>query len=163
MKRFLSPLILGATLLTAVPASAQTIGPFRWQLAPYGSVLHLTITPQGNIFLLNGFEAQCGGNLSLPVSGVAVPQADGTVFLGLTSITENGSGLHTRAYVNLSTLNGSWSDNAGNSNQSFVFNPGDTCPGGPRTGPIVPNPSDAQGSMPAELESRAPFTAAEKN
>ena len=104
MKRFLSPLILGATFLTAAPASAQNLGTFRWQLAPYGSVLHLTITQQGSIFLLNGFEAQCGGNLSLPVSGVAVPQANETVFLGLTSINENGSGIHTRAYVNLSTL-----------------------------------------------------------
>lgn len=150
MKRFLFPLILGATLLTAAPASAQGLGTFQWQLAPYGSVMHLTVTQQGGIFLLNGFEAQCGGNLSLPVSGVAVPQANGTVFLGLTSITENGSGLHTRAYVNLSTLNGSWSDNAGNSNQSFVFNPRTTCPGGPRTGPTVPDPSEAQGSMQAE-------------
>ena len=164
MKRFLSPLILGAILLTAAPASAQNLGTFRWQLAPYGSVLHLTITQQGGIFLLNGFEAQCGGNLSLPVSGVAVPQANETVFLGLTSINENGSGIHTRAYVNLSDLNGSWSDNAGNSNQSFVFNPGTTCPGGPRTGPTAPDtPSDAQGSMQAERESRARSTAAEKN
>ncbi len=72
------------------------------------------------------------------------------LFLGLTSITENGSGLHTRAYVNLSGFNGSWSDNAGNSNQSLVFNPGTTCPRGPRTGPTVPVTSDAQGSMQAE-------------
>jgi hypothetical protein len=162
MTRFLSPLILGAMLVTAAPAGAQTIGTFRWQLAPYGSVVHLTVTQQGSIFLLHGFEAQCGGNLSLPVSGVAVPQANGDVFLGFTSINENGRGIHTRAFVNLTTFNGSWSDNAGNSNQSFRFNPGTTCPGGPRTGPVVPDiaPS-AQAGMQAEQARRRAQAASE--
>ncbi len=139
MKRFLSPLILSAILFAAVPASAQTIGPFQWNLAPYGSVLHLSFTPQGSLFLIAGFEAQCGGNLSLPVSGVAVPQESGQIFFGLTSINENGRGIHTRAYINTSNFNGSWSDNAGNSDRTFTFNPGTTCPGGPRTGPTNPD------------------------
>lgn len=139
MKRLFSSLILAALVFAAAPASAQTIGTFRWQLAPYGSVVNITVTQQGSIFLLAGFEEQCGGNLSLPLSGVAVPQASGQVFLGFTSINENGRGLHTRAYVNLSNFNGEWSDNAGNSSQPFVFNPGTTCPGGPRTGPVSPD------------------------
>lgn len=140
MKRLLFSFVLGAVLFAAAaPAGAQTIGTFRWQLAPTGSVLNLTVTQQGSIYLLSGFEAQCGGNLSLPVSGVGVVQANGQVFLGLTSINENGRGIHTRAYVNLTTFNGSWSDNTGYSNQSFVFNPGVTCPGGPRTGPSAPD------------------------
>lgn len=139
MKRLVGSLILAALVFVAAPAGAQTIGTFRWQLQPYGSVVNITVTQQGQIFLLAGFEAQCGGNLSLPVSGVAVPQANGQVFLGFTSITENGQGLHTRAYVNLSNFNGTWSDNAANSNQQFLFNPGETCPGGPRTGPVSPD------------------------
>lgn len=139
MKRVVYALVLSAILFAAAPAGAQTIGEFRWNLAPYGSVLRLTVTQQGNIFLLAGVEEQCGGNLSLPVTGVAVPQASGQIFLGLTSINENGRGIHTRAYVNTSNFNGSWSDNAGNTNQSFVFNPGPTCPGGPRTGPTAPD------------------------
>lgn len=139
IRRSLFSLVFVAMLTAAAPASAQTIGTFRWQLHPYGSVVNLTVVQQGSIFLLSGFEAQCGGNLSLPVSGVAVPQASGQVFLGFTSINENGRGLHTRALVNLTDFNGSWSDNANNTNQSFVFNPGETCPGGPRTGPTSPD------------------------
>jgi len=139
MTRFLSPILLAAFLFAAVPASAQDIGTFRWQLQPYGSVVQLTVTQKGDHFLLSGFEAQCGGNRSLPVSGVAVLQDNGQVFLGFTSINEQGRGLHTSAFVNLTDLSGSWSDNAGNSAQNFLFNPGVTCPGGPRTGPNSPD------------------------
>jgi hypothetical protein len=103
-------------------------------------VLQISVTQQGGIYLLAGIELQCGGNASLPVSGVAVPQANGAVILGLTTINENGRGIHTRATVNTSDFNGSYSDNAGNTNQPFVFNPGDPCPLGPRTGPITPDP-----------------------
>ena len=106
--------------------------------------MNITVTQRGSVYELIGFETQCGGNLSLPVSGVGVLQANGQVFLGLTSINEQGRGLHTRAYVNPTTFSGTWSDNAGNTNQNFVFNPGTTCPGGPRTGPSSPDePSPA--------------------
>ncbi len=146
MQRFITSVAFGLVLLAAAPASAQSLGTFRWQLQPYGSVLHLNVVQQGSIYLLNGFEAQCGGNASLPVSGVAVPQANGSVILGVTTINEQGRGLHTRATVNLTDFNGSWSDNAGNSNQTLLFNPGTTCPGGPRTGPISPDAPPGAGA-----------------
>lgn len=132
-------LIVSAAL--AAPAQAQTLGTFRWRLAPYGSVLALTVTQRGSVYELIGFEAQCGGNLSLPVNGVGVVQADGRVFLGLTSITVDGRGLHTRALINTSDFSGFWSDNAGNTSQPFEFNPPPTCqpPLGPRTGPSSPD------------------------
>jgi hypothetical protein len=159
-----SPVVLLA-LLAAVPAQAQSLGTFRWQLQPYGSVLNLTVTQEGSLYSLKGFEAQCGGNLSLPVYGVAIVQANGTVFLGLTSINEQGRGLHTRAFISITNnFNGTWSDNAGNTNQNFVFNPGTTCPGGPRTGPTSPDeqPSGVAG-LQAELEQlRARLSAIEK-
>ena len=138
-------LILSVLVLSATPALAQSLGTFRWQVQPYGSVLQISVTQQGGIFLLDGIELQCGGNASLPVNGVAVPQTNGSVILGLTTINENGRGIHTRATINTSDFNGFYSDNAGNTNQPFVFNPGVTCPGGPRTGPTSPdaNPSDA--------------------
>ena len=147
MKPIVATLLIVTAALVAAPASAQNLGTFRWQLQPYGSVLNLTVVQQGSVYLLDGFEAQCGGNASLPVSGVAVPQANGTVMIGVTSINEQGRGLHTRATINTSDFNGTWSDNAGNTNQTFRFNPGVTCPGGPRTGPTSPdqfsNDSDA--------------------
>lgn len=147
-------------LTLAAPAAAQSLGTFRWQLQPYGSVLTMNVTQQGSIYLLNGFEAQCS-NPSLPAWGVAVPQPNGTVLIGVTTITEQGNGLHTRASISMQDFSGGWVDNA-NSSGAFVFNPGNTCPGGPRVSPIVPEPSavswmDAAGSgsldtVRAELE-----------
>jgi hypothetical protein len=139
--RHIAAFALATLLLSTAAADAQTIGTFRWQLRPYGSVVNITITQVGSVFELQGFETQCGGNLSLPLTGLAVPQNNGTIFLGFTSINENGGGLHTRAYVTLANLTGTWADNAGNFNQQFFFNPGVTCPGGPRPGPLS---SDAE-------------------
>jgi hypothetical protein len=135
---FCAALVLSLLGLAAPSASAQSLGTFRWQLQPYGSVLNLNVTQQGAIYTLDGFESQCGGNASLPVSGIAVPQANGSVILGVTTINEQGHGLHTRATINLTDFSGTWSDNANNTNQTLRFNPGETCPGGPRTGPTVP-------------------------
>lgn len=123
--------------LSTTSAWAQTIGTFRWQLLPFGSVLTLTVTQQGSIYLVNGFEVQCS-NPSLPVSGVAVPQANGSVLMGLTTITEQGNGLHTRLGLSPVDFSGSWIDNA-NSSGTLRFNPPDPCPSGPRVGPTEPD------------------------
>jgi hypothetical protein len=141
MKLRLLSLVLIAAFAFAVPAGAQSLGTFRWQLQPFGSVLNLNVVQQGSIYLLNGFEAQCD-NPSLPAWGVAVPQANGSVFIGVTSITSGGHGLHTRAFINLTDFSGGWSDNA-NQSGTFAFNPGVTCPGGPRIDPIVPDQAAA--------------------
>jgi hypothetical protein len=114
------------------------LGTFRWQVQPFGSVLHLTVTQQGSVYLLNGFEAQCGGNPSLPAWGVAVLQENSTVLIGLTTIMAEGYGLHTRATISMSTFSGTWIDNA-NQSGTFRFNPGQTCPGGPRITPLHPD------------------------
>lgn len=139
MKHHLIAFVAVILVASAVPAGAQSLGVFRWQLEPYGSVLNLNVTPQGSIYLLNGFEAQCS-NPSLPAWGIAVPQANGTILIGLTTITEQGNGLHTRASISLSDFSGGWSDNA-NSTGSLAFNPPDPCPSGPRVGPIEPDPA----------------------
>lgn len=138
MKRHVVLFALVTLFACAVPASAQSLGTFRWQLQPFGSVLNLNVVQQGTIYLLNGFEAQCGGNPSLPAWGVAVPQANGSVFIGVTTITNAGHGLHTRAFINLTDFSGGWADNA-NQSGTFAFNPGTTCPGSPRIDPIVPD------------------------
>jgi hypothetical protein len=139
MTRRLVPLALVSFFAFAAPAGSQSLGMFRWQLRPFGSVLNLNVTQQGSVYLLNGFESQCS-NPSLPAWGVAVPQPNGSILIGVTTITEQGNGLHTRASISPSDFSGGWSDNA-NSFGSFVFNPGDTCPGGPRIGPIEPEPA----------------------
>lgn len=130
-------LVAVVAALWAVPAQAQVIGTFQWQLQPYGSVLHLTITQVGSLFRLEGLEAQCGGNASLPATGLAVPQANGDLLLGVTTINERGKGLHTMARITAGLgFSGFYSDNAGNTNQPFTLNPGTTCPGGPRIDPL---------------------------
>ena len=137
--RSISAFVLAAVFAVAAPsaAHAQLLGTFNWQLQPLGSVLNLTITQKGSIYSVEGFETQCGGNLSLPLTGVGIPQANGTIFFGLTSINETGSGLHTRAYISSSNaFNGTWADNTGYYNQPFVFRSSGApvCPGGLRTG-----------------------------
>lgn len=157
-------LVLAASALVPSVSSAQSLGTFRWQLQPYGSVLTLNVTQQQNgVYTLDGFEGQCGGNASLPASGTAVVQPNGDVMLGVTTITIQGRGLHTRATINTSNYNGFWSDNANNVSQPLLFNPGNTCPGGPRTGPTSPDPApvgDATAALLAQIaELRAQIAA----
>lgn len=142
--RSMSAFVLAALAFVAAPstAHAQVIGTFNFQLQPLGSVLNLTLTQKGPFYVVEGFEAQCGGNLSLPVTGIGVPQANGLIFFGLTSINETGSGLHTRAYVNPGNLAASrWADNTGYFNQVFalVGSGAPVCPGGLRTGAGTPD------------------------
>lgn len=144
---FLAVLLWGAAAATA---SAQNLGTFSWQLKPYGSVVTMTIIQEGAMYRVTGFEAQCGGNPSLPLTGSIVPQGNGQLLLGFTTITINGHGLHTRATINpASNFDGSYSDNAGDTGQTLTFRGGNqapVCPGGPRTeppSPGVPNPGAA--------------------
>lgn len=159
MTRVFRILACCAIVLTATAASAQSLGSFSWQLQPYGSVLTLNVVQQGSIYLLDGFESQCGGNATLPASGIAVPQANGQVILGVTTINEQGRGLHTRATINTTDFNGTWSDNANNTNQTFRFSPGTTCPGGPRTSPTSPDPVTSDGALQSLLDEIAALRA----
>lgn len=157
MKRFLFPLFVCSWLFVAAPADAQTtLGTFRWNLAPFCNVLNLTVTQQGNAFSLTGFEEQCGGNPSLPVFGTAILQADGAIWIGVTTIGPLGRTVHTQATLN-ATISGTWEDSA-ISEGTFVFSP-TSVSGGPR--PIV-LPLDRVGvagrqgtaSLPGEISKR---------
>ncbi|MDH4067226.1 MAG: hypothetical protein OEW19_22725, partial [Acidobacteriota bacterium] len=86
MKRCLFPFVLLVVLLVAAPAGAQSLGTFRWRLANFCSVLNLTVVQYGGVYSLIGYEEQCGGNPRLPVYGTAMLQADGTIWMGLTTI-----------------------------------------------------------------------------
>lgn len=139
MKRCVYSLVLIAVLAWTTPAEAQSLGTFRWRLASFCSVLNLTVIQYGGVYSLIGYEEQCGGNPRLPVYGTAMLQADGTIWMGLTTIFDFGNGLHTRVTLN-SSLSGTWRDNA-NQSGTLVFNPGaGPFLGGPRITPIVPDP-----------------------
>ena len=137
MKRFLFACTLAAVLFAAAPANAQSLGTFRWRLADFCSVVNVNVIQQGAFYQLIGYEEQCGGNPRLPVYGSAMLQADGTIWLGFTTIFPFGDGLHTQVTLN-SSLSGFWRDNA-NQSGAFTLNPGaGPFLGGPRINPVHP-------------------------
>ncbi len=123
-------LILVAAL-TVSDAAAQPLGTFRWQLNPFCNVLTVNVTQLGGVFTLDGFDDLCGADTRGSVTGMAVPNQDGSIGLGLTLVlTPGATPLHIRATVSLATVSGTWVDSAGNSG-AFVFNPS-IAPGSPR-------------------------------
>lgn len=123
--RILTSLFVAVVALSlgASVASAQVLGTFRWRTEPYCNVLNLTVTQSGNVFTLDGFDEPCGGNPRLPVHGVAVPQTNGTITLGLSIINvPGGAPVNIEAGINLPTASGTWRDSAGQSGP-FTLNP----------------------------------------
>lgn len=147
---FASIVVVVATVVltgVAATASAQAIGSFRWRAEPYCNVFDLTVTQNGGVFMLNGFEEPCGGNPRLPVQGIAVLQVNGSVTLGLTVISiPGGSPVNLEAEISVSTISGTWRDGAGRSGP-FAFNPSGTS-GSPRPLTLLagpPGPTGPQG------------------
>jgi hypothetical protein len=128
-----------AVSAAASPADAQTLGQFRWQLQPYCNVVTVTVTQMGAVYTLDGFDDQCGAGQRAPLVGLATPNPDGTIGLGLQIVTvPGGHGVNVDARITLAGLGGPWSDSAGNSG-TFVFN--GQAAGSPRpavTGVVLP-------------------------
>lgn len=152
-------LVIAASLLCGdATTSAQTIGTFRWQLRPYCNVLTLTVTQQGSVYTLVGFDDQCGARTRAAVTGAAFLNPDGTIGLGLAVTTTPGATpLHVDATVALATVSGSWRDSGGNTG-AFVLTPGSPVPGGPRpvpSGGIPPGAITAAQLAPGAINSAA--------
>jgi hypothetical protein len=140
-----SRLVIAAAgvFLFAQSASAQVIGTFRWNTAPYCNVMNLTVEQVGGIYRLDGYEDQCGGNPRLPIWGIGVPQANGSIVFGLSVVPSPGTvkPIAIRATVNpASNFGGSWQ--IGTETGTLVFNPASVS-GGPRTTPVVYDADDA--------------------
>lgn len=115
-------------------ASAQSLGTFRWQLAPFCNTVTVTVTQGSGVYTLDGFDNQCGAPQRAPVVGVATPNPDGTIGLGFQIVTVPGGRLvGVDARISLNSLGGPWTDSAGNSG-TMVFN-------GPGSGSARPLPS----------------------
>lgn len=121
-----STVLLFALSLISETAIAQTLGTFRWNLAPYCNVITLTVTQSGAGFSAVGSDDGCGLVQPTAVSANFIANG-GSVSGVLMSVPSGGAALLTTIQVNASSLSGSWSDNAGNSG-NFVFNP-TTAPG----------------------------------
>ncbi len=114
---------LGLLVLTTAEAWAQPLGTFRWRTEPYCNILTLAISQDGSVFTLDGFDDPCDGHPRLPLNGVAIPQADGSITLGLNVLSvQGGAPVTLEATVNLPTVNGTWRDSAGNTG-TLTFNP----------------------------------------
>lgn len=113
---------------------AQSLGVFRWRLDPFCNVVTLTITQDGGVFTLDGYDDQCSFPQRAPISGTATLNPDGTVGFGFTIVTApGGKAVHVDARVSMASLSGPWTDDAGNAG-TFTFG------AGPASGTARPSP-----------------------
>lgn len=127
------------------PVTAQPLGTFRWQLQPYCNVVTINVTQQGGVYTLDGYDTQCNGPQRAPLVGLATPNLDGSIGLGLHVVTvPGGRGLQIDARISLPHASGSWTDSAGNSG-TFAF--GANTGGSPRPAPTIPGSAIAAGSI----------------
>lgn len=134
MRRVLLTLVVGVSFLAAVPVSeAQPLGSFTWQLQPYCNRVTLTVTQNGAVYTLDGFDNQCGGSKRAAVVGLATPSPDGTISFGFMMVEPGGRPAYVEAQITLPSLGGTWNDGAGHSG-AFVF-------GGDSGGPARPTPA----------------------
>ena len=100
----------------AVDGSAQSLGTFTWQLQPFCNRITVTVTQNGGIYTLDGFDDQCGSAQRAPLVGLATPNPDGTIGFGLHIATSpGGKTVSVEARISLATIGGPWTDSAGNS------------------------------------------------
>ncbi|MEZ5418231.1 MAG: hypothetical protein R2708_12910 [Vicinamibacterales bacterium] len=126
-------LTLGAVACLAAPSAAQTLGTFSWQLQPLCNRVVATVQQVGGAYTLDGYDDQCGAATRAPLTGLATPNPDGSIGLGLTIITSPGATpIHVDARMALPALSGSWSDSHGNTG-TFAF--GAAAPGSARPAP----------------------------
>jgi C1q domain len=127
-------LMLGA-LLPVLPAAAQPLGSFRWQLQPYCNVITVAVVQQGGQYQLDGTDDQCGAAQAAGVRGLAFQNPNGSIGFGLAIVTApGGTAVHVDATISIATLSGTWRDSAGNIG-TFIFTPGAGVGGGPRPVP----------------------------
>jgi len=127
-------LVVGV-LMPVLPAAAQPLGSFRWQLQPYCNVVTVAVVQQGGQYQLDGTDDQCGAAQAAGVRGLAFQNPNGSIGFGLIIVTApGGTPIHVDATISIATLSGTWRDSAGNTG-SFIFTPGAGTGGGPRPVP----------------------------
>ena len=136
--------VTGVCVLAVRPAIAQPLGTFRWQLQPYCNVVTLAVTQLGGQYRFEGFDDLCGAAARAAVTGLAVPNPDGTLEFGWTIVSAAGP-QHVDVTFSIGPLGGPWRDSGGNGG-TLVFNPG-AVSGPPRPGglgAIAINPAQVQ-------------------
>jgi len=104
-------------------ADAQPLGTFSWQLAPYCNVVTVSVTQDGGVYTLDGYDNQCGTATRGAVSGTAFVNPNGSIGIGLTTVTTPGGvAVHLEAAIDAITLGGAWHDSHGNGG-TLLFSP----------------------------------------
>ncbi len=117
-------LMAGLTLLLPTLLTAQPIATLRWQTQPFCNVLTLAISLTGAGYRLEGTDDQCGAPTKASVIGMAFPNADGSIGVGLTIVSPGAAVLHLDAMILLTAgFNGTWHDTVGRSG-TWLFTPG---------------------------------------
>ncbi|MEP7117781.1 MAG: tail fiber domain-containing protein [Acidobacteriota bacterium] len=127
---------LACLLAQAWPATAQTLGTYRWQLEPYCNVVTLTVTQLGSQFRFEGFDDQCAAATRAAVTGLGVPNADGSLEFGLTIIGATGP-QHLDVTFNFTPLGGPWRDGSGATGTFAFLAAGNGSGGVPRPFPVA--------------------------
>jgi hypothetical protein len=124
--------MLAASVL-AIPStvSAQVVGTFRWQFAPFCNTVTLLVEQKGAAYILTGTDNLCGAPVSAPATGTAHMNPNGTVTLGITVVRPDGLAVNHSAQLALPSVDGTWTDNFGNSG-TLIFSPSANPPGAPR-------------------------------
>lgn len=124
MKKWISAVVIGSAFLAhASTVSAQVLGSFRWQFAPYCNVVTLLVEQKGSIYELTGTEDGCDGAApAATVNGSAHFNAGGTVGMSLAIVRPDGFVVNAAIQLNPASLSGTWRDNWAN-NGTFALNP----------------------------------------
>lgn len=139
----------GAVLfaLTSSPVQAQPLGTFAWQLQPFCNRVVVSVTQNGGIYTIDGYDDQCGAPQRAPLVGLATPNPDGSVGFGLHIVTvPGGRAVQVDARIPFPSLTGTWTDSAGNSG-TFALN--GAAAGAARPAPTVSGTVITAGTLPA--------------
>lgn len=105
-----------------MPATAQQLGVFRWQLQPFCNIVSLTVTQVGGVYRLEGTDDRCGLPVQASVIGTAFLNPDGSIGMGLNIVESSGEANPLSVRLTLSTLSGLWHD--GVIEGAFTLTPG---------------------------------------
>lgn len=140
ISRRLAGPVLGMLAVTAA-AHAQSIGTFTWQQQPYCNLLVVNIVQQGGVYQVDGYDNQCGATTRAAVTGMAFPNPDGTIGMGLTIVTAaTAAPLHLSVALTLPSASGTWKDSTGQTG-AFTFTTSTSGTGSARPTPVTSFPS----------------------
>jgi hypothetical protein len=116
LKAFVGGTVLAVLAGGASAVQAQSLGTFTWQLQPFCNQVTVSVTQNGAIYTLDGYDDQCGAPQRAPLVGLATPNPDGSIGLGFHIATSpGGKTVSVEARISLATVGGPWTDSAGNS------------------------------------------------